>query len=358
MDRLPITAIVIYHNERRVLGACLEALRFCDEVIAVDMASSDGSLSIARRLADRVVHTPLYPIAEPARVASARLARHDWVMLMDPDMLIPPDLAVHVAEAMKRYPDAGAFSLPQWYYFKGRRLMGTIWGALSFKQVLVHRRRCDILPLCNRLTELRPGYRDVRIAHTGDNHIRHYWSNSYRELLRRHLRRYSHTEAAARVSRGARFGLWRALAEPIAEANRSLRHYDGWRLGPRGFILTGIYTAYCVAAQWLTLYYQLRGVPPEAAAEPRLPTLTDDTPPPAAPVPPSDLPSEVSPALSPSTAPGTAPEAFPDPADALTPEAALELAAAETTDPGEAVDEVEAAARALRELADAPRDAA
>ena len=273
----PVTAIVIFRNEKRHLRRCLEALQWCSELIAVDMESSDGSRTIAEELADRVLNVPQCPIAEPTRVAAAKQARNDWVLLVDPDEEIPESLSHDIRFALADQPEAGAFSLPMWFYFKSKRLTGTVWGTLTFKQRLIHRNRCALLPLCNRITELKPGEFDVRIPHTGNNHMRHYWSDSYLDLLHKHFVRYSHTEAAAMVAQGRRFGFRMALITPLIELKKTLKDFDGWRIGLPGWALSGIYFGYTLASNWLTLYYQWRGAPSQEPQSHELPTLTENT---------------------------------------------------------------------------------
>ncbi len=273
----PVTAIVIYRNERHHLGRCLRALRWCNELIAVDMQSSDGSREIAQELADRVLSVSQCPIAEPTRVAAAKLARNDWVLLVDPDEVIPESLSDDIRKTLAEYPDAGAISLPMWFYFKGKRLTGTVWGTLTHKLRLIHRDRCELLPLCNRISRLLPGEREVRIEHDNDNHMRHYWSDSYLDLLHKHFVRYAHTEAAAMVAQGKRFSLRTALIEPLAEFKKTFKDFDGWRIGLHGWILSAIYGGYCLLSGWFTGYYQLRGAPPEKPGQRDLPTLADIT---------------------------------------------------------------------------------
>ena len=261
MSRLPITAIVIFRNEARLLDGCLAAVRqFCDEVIGVDMQSSDDSRSVALGYVDRLLEAPLYPIAEPTRVAAAAFARHDWILLIDPDEHIPRNLAKQIARAFRNHADAAAIRLPWWYYFKRRRLDGTVWGGgRATKRMLVHRRRCDLLPYCNRIVELREDQHEHTIAHDGHNHIRHHWCDSYRSLLKRHVTRYCHTEAIAQVANGQRFSLRHGIVTPLIEFYRCLRHYDGWRVGLRGWALSTIYFVYILTTSWLVLHYQRRG---------------------------------------------------------------------------------------------------
>ncbi len=254
----PISAIVIFRNERELLRQCLSAIRWCDELIAIDMASTDGSLEVARQFADRVYHVDPCPIAEPTRVAAARLATHDWILLADPDEIIPPLLSEQLRQTLREHPDAAAVKAPLRYYFKRKMLTGTIWSTPMNKRMLLNRRRCDLLPTCNRISQLRPGQSDIVIPHHPDTHIRHYWSDSYRSLIHRHFCRYAHTEAAAMVANGQRFSLKWAVRHPLQELRRTLRDFDGWRMGPRGFALSAIYFGYVLASDWLTLYYQRR----------------------------------------------------------------------------------------------------
>src|SRR5690606_28848469 len=104
-------------------------------------------------------------------------------------------------------------------------------------------------------------------------HVRHYWCDSYRKLLMRHLTRYCHTEAIAQVANGQRFSLRYGVAHPLREWYRCLRHYDGWRIGPRGWALSAIYFLYVLASSWLVLRYQRRGVTSDDARA-AIPTLT------------------------------------------------------------------------------------
>lgn len=278
MPTLPVTAIVIFRNERELLTGCLRAVRsLCDQVIGVDMQSSDGSRDVALDYVDMLLEAPVYPIAEPTRVAAAQFAKHDWVLLIDPDEHIPPELAEEIRHAMHAFPGVAAIRLPWWYYFKRKRLDGTIWGGgRATKRMLVHRKRCNLLPYCNRIVELRPGFTEHTIAHrdaSGGNHIRHYWCDSYHKLLMRHLTRYCHTEAKAQVAGGQRFSLSYGCVHPVRELYRCLRHYDGWRIGPRGWALSLIYFTYVVASSWLTLRYQGSVKPEDPATHATLPTL-------------------------------------------------------------------------------------
>jgi len=70
-SRLPLSAIVTSRNEARLLGRCLDAIAFCEELIVVDLESDDDTAAVAAAHGARVVRHPLVPIAEAARVTVA-----------------------------------------------------------------------------------------------------------------------------------------------------------------------------------------------------------------------------------------------------------------------------------------------
>jgi glycosyltransferase involved in cell wall biosynthesis len=56
--RAKLSAVVVSYNRASLIGTCLRALGFADEVILVDKSSTDDTLAIATRHADRVITVP------------------------------------------------------------------------------------------------------------------------------------------------------------------------------------------------------------------------------------------------------------------------------------------------------------
>lgn len=280
LDRQPaarsaaVTCVVVFRNEKRDLERSLPAVRWCDEVLAVNMGSTDGSLAVAELWADVIFDAPLYRIHEPARAAAVAHARHDWVLMIDPDEVIPATLSRRIAEGIPFAENTAVVELPMWYYLAERRLNGSVWGRLSYKQRLIHRGRAAMLPQCHSLPIVPEGFDITRIEHDGENHIRHFWSPSYIDLIARHFWRYPGLDAASKVAAGQRLTFDAALLQPWRSLYTSMRHFDGWRDVPRGWLLSLIHAGYQVASHWPMLWYQWRGVPEAIAQTPVAPELT------------------------------------------------------------------------------------
>jgi len=89
----PISACVIACNEESVLTRCLDSIGWVDElVIVVDAKSHDRTEEIARARANRVEVRPYEGDIEQKRYCT-ELARHDWVLIVDPDEVVTGQLA-------------------------------------------------------------------------------------------------------------------------------------------------------------------------------------------------------------------------------------------------------------------------
>jgi glycosyltransferase involved in cell wall biosynthesis len=91
-----ISVLVVARDEARNLADCLAAARWADErVVVVDAASRDDTLAIARREAD-VVAVRAFDDFASQRNAGLAMASGDWVLSVDADERITPELAGEV----------------------------------------------------------------------------------------------------------------------------------------------------------------------------------------------------------------------------------------------------------------------
>ena len=95
-----LSVLIVARNEERNLEECLASTRFADErVVVVDAASEDATLEIARRLAD-VVSIRTFDHFANQRNAALELASGDWVLSIDADERVTPELAVEIRQAL------------------------------------------------------------------------------------------------------------------------------------------------------------------------------------------------------------------------------------------------------------------
>ncbi len=119
MSRPKISAFVIAYNRAPILGTCLRALAFADELIVIDKSSTDTSLAIAEAHADQVLTVPWTPTVEETRTLALSLCRHEWILFMDDDECLSPDSAPHIRAELEN-PRAEIYEFPLRHYILGR----------------------------------------------------------------------------------------------------------------------------------------------------------------------------------------------------------------------------------------------
>jgi len=238
MQRLPLSALVTSYNEGALLPRCLEAVAFCDELIVIDVESSDDTAAVARAHGAEVVEHPWVPIAEAARVDVADLARHDWLLVVDPDEIVPPALAAEVVRLMPTLEsDVAAVDAPRQYYFGGRPLRGTVWGGANKRRLLVRRSAVELTPRIWGGMHIHHGYRVVDLPFTADTAIMHLWSTGFADLIRRH-RRYLELEPIDRADAGEVTGYRAVFSMPLRSFRESFWVRSGYRDGLTGLGLS------------------------------------------------------------------------------------------------------------------------
>jgi N-acetylglucosaminyl-diphospho-decaprenol L-rhamnosyltransferase len=107
----PVTAIVVAFDSAHALPECLGALRAADvPVIVVDNASTDESAAIAEGQGSRVIRNTRNEGYGRANNIGARAAESEFILVVNPDVLVEPDTVDHLVDAARRYPDAALFA--------------------------------------------------------------------------------------------------------------------------------------------------------------------------------------------------------------------------------------------------------
>lgn len=265
-DAIPVTAIVSSHNEAHLLPRCLDSLAFCDELIVIDIDSTDETDAVATAHGARVIRHPWVPIAERARMNLVGEARHHWLLFLDPDEVFASDLAEQLRTLLPSLSsDVAVLDCPWQFYFRSRPLRGTVWGGVKRKRTLVRRGAAELMPTVHSGTGPRPGYRTESVAFDGANAIAHYWATGYAQLLGKHWR-YVKLEGPDQMERGVVTGYRDVLETPLAAFWQSFVRRRGYRDGATGFLLSVLWSAYSTAAKLSLLRALRRGASASADA--------------------------------------------------------------------------------------------
>ena len=112
--------MLITRNAAPVLEACLESLAFADEIVVVDSSSTDGTAEIAARHGARVLQKEWLGYGRQKQFAVEQ-AKHDWVLCLDADERVSPELAASLQAALAA-PASSVYRMARRNRFLGRWL--------------------------------------------------------------------------------------------------------------------------------------------------------------------------------------------------------------------------------------------
>jgi glycosyltransferase involved in cell wall biosynthesis len=255
-DDIRFSGVVVTYNDSTHLNECLSHLSFCDELVVVDLGSSDQSVEIARQFNARVVQHAWVPMVELVRQFAVEQATHDWIVFVDPDLVFPDHLIQRVRDAIASDDGLSHVTIPYLNYYMGQPIRHGRWGGLAGYPAVLHRGRVEFPDLLHRGFRTKRGWHGTFINTRLDvDAIKHYWVDSWGHFFGKH-RRYVDLEGETRFKRGARFSRVGSVLSTFAEFWRSLFWQRGILDGAIGIRLSWLWGWYTWRAWGSLKQYQ------------------------------------------------------------------------------------------------------
>jgi glycosyltransferase involved in cell wall biosynthesis len=200
--RAPLSVLVPVKNEAANLRDCLASVSFAEQIVVVDSASTDGTQAIAEAARAQVVQfvwNRKFPRKKNWALENVPW-QHDWVLIIDADERVTPELQREIRQAIRRTGVDG-FYLNRRFWFLG--------GWIN---------HCGYFPSWNlRLFRHRLGrYERVEIDETfasGDNEVHeHVLLNGRAEYLSAPMEHYAFPDIATFIEKHNRYSTWEAAA--------------------------------------------------------------------------------------------------------------------------------------------------
>jgi glycosyltransferase involved in cell wall biosynthesis len=200
-----LSAIVITRNEAHNLDDCLQSLKgLVNEIIVVDSQSTDDTVAIATHHGAQVSQPADWPGFGPQKNRALSLATCEWVLSIDADERVTPELAVEIQKTLQDSPRGVAFEIPRLSWYCGRFIRHAGWQpdhvlrlfkreSAKFSDDLVHERVVT----------------DARVESL-KNHLLHYSYLNFSQVLSK-VDAYSSASAKQAYAQGKRSTVARAL---------------------------------------------------------------------------------------------------------------------------------------------------
>ncbi|HSD61410.1 MAG TPA: glycosyltransferase family 2 protein [Burkholderiales bacterium] len=226
---MKLSVTIIARNEAEAIRDCLESVRWADQIVVLDSASSDGTADICREFGAQVWESEDWPGFGPQKNRALGYATGEWVLSLDADERVTPELRAEI-ERVLAAPDADAYRMPRLSRYLTRYMRHSGWhpdhvlrlfrrGRARFSDDLVHERL---------IVEGRVGTLASPLLHEA--------FTSAEEVLEK-VNRYSSAGAEMALRQGRRATLAGAVLRGLSAFVRTYLLKAGFLDGREGFML-------------------------------------------------------------------------------------------------------------------------
>jgi glycosyltransferase involved in cell wall biosynthesis len=117
----PLSVVIIVRNAAHQLPACLASVAFASECLVVDSGSDDTTVVTAQALGARVIEHSWLGFG-PQKQFAVMQATHDWVLCLDADERVTPELQAAIEQVLVCPESGGAYRFARCNRFMGRYL--------------------------------------------------------------------------------------------------------------------------------------------------------------------------------------------------------------------------------------------
>lgn len=148
---MTLSISIITFNGESMIRRCLESVAWADEVIVFDSGSTDRTREICMELGAVVTQTPDFPGFGQQKNRALDRATGNWILSLDQDEWVTPELRLEIETAIENPGDAVAFAIPRLSSYCGHDMHHSGWwpdpvthlfrrGAARFSEDHVHDR--------------------------------------------------------------------------------------------------------------------------------------------------------------------------------------------------------------------------
>jgi glycosyltransferase involved in cell wall biosynthesis len=250
MNNLPISAIIVCYNEAHLLNDCLKSIHFCDEIVVIDLYSTDNSLVIAKQWTTQVFMHRRVRIVEIIRAKFINKLKYNWVLIIDPDERLSLKVEKEIEKYLHSKESIGEILAVKQNYFRNIPLKGTMWGGGDIhSRCIVNRTLVNFSENVHQGYQLKKGALSILLQK--NNTIHHYWMQNYSLLFEKH-HRYILEEGKSKYDQGERYSSRILLKRSILAFKRCFFDQKGYLDGLTGLFLS-IFWVWYVFQSWKSL---------------------------------------------------------------------------------------------------------
>ena len=120
-----ISVAIIVKDGEKYIEECLQSLASFDDVLLLDTGSTDRTMEIARRFQNVRIEEREFVGFGPTKNSAAQLAKHDWILSVDSDEVVTPELSSEIHSLS--LDDNQVYRFSRHSYYRGKFIKGCGW---------------------------------------------------------------------------------------------------------------------------------------------------------------------------------------------------------------------------------------
>lgn len=223
-----LSIIIAAKNEAHNIQACVASAIWADEVIVLDSASTDATVSLAKEAGASVLETD-WPGYGPQQNRGIDAAQFDWIYSLDADERITPELQAEIKQAINK-AEFKVFDVPRKSFYVNRFMEHSGWWPDRTRRLFKkgHARFTSHEIHANLATDENVGHLQA--------HMLHYSFMSMESVLEK-INRYSSGVSRDLYAEGKRSSLTKAVVHGLWAFLRTYFLRAGFLDGREGFML-------------------------------------------------------------------------------------------------------------------------
>ncbi len=254
MQKLPLSLVIITLNEEKNIERCINSVPFASEVVILDSGSQDRTRELAQKNSkelgiDFVFQEQSWLGYGLQKRKVTALAKHDWILNLDADEALSPELALEIQKRFAQLNPQTAHLLPRKSFHLGRWILHGGW--YPDRQLRLYHRRFfnwSEDSIHEKVVASAGGTADISFK----SPLLHYVFKNLHDQIETN-NRYSGLQAQDHFEREKKFSLFKLLIKPVTKFFECYFLKLGFLDGMPGFIIA-VGAGYSVFLRWSKIW--------------------------------------------------------------------------------------------------------
>jgi (heptosyl)LPS beta-1,4-glucosyltransferase len=233
-----VTGVILTLNEADQITACIESLRWADDIVVLDSYSEDATVELARKAGVTIYQHAFENYSKQRNVALELVSAARWIFFLDADERATPELAEEIRYVVLESADVVGWWVPRHNYIFGHRMRGAGWWP-DYQLRLLR-------PDCAHYDAHRAVHEEAQLAGESARLTEPLIHYNYKTLaeFRKRQQKYTSYDAKILLEKGVRPRAYTPYTQIPRHFWWRFVTLQGWRDGLHGMLLSALMAYY------------------------------------------------------------------------------------------------------------------